>query len=312
VSSRHLLAACAAELVGTALLVGLGLSVVIVDIAPGGPLASVLGSLAARRALTGGLFGAVGMGVTLSPVGKISGAHLNPAVSLAFWREGSLPGPALVGYVLAQLTGGVLGALPLLAWGSLGRQVDYGATVPGPAGVGAAFLGETLTTFVLVATLLIFVGHPRLRPFTPTTLPPMYAVMVWLEAAYSGTSTNPARSLGPAVVSGQWHAEWVYWTAPLVGSLLAVSARHLAPWAKELKVDVARLAHFEASGQWVRSRFARSPGRFRRSSAAGRTGCCDPDPAPWAGPAPVPPGCSAGSGRSRRRWAGPGRTTRPP
>jgi aquaporin Z len=250
VGHRHLLAACAAELVGTAVLVGVGLSVVIVASAPHGPLASVLPSLAARRALTGGLFGAVGMTVTLSPVGRVSGAHLNPAVSFAFWCEGTLPGAALLGYVAAQLTGAVLGALPLLAFGSLGQQVAYGATMPGPAGIGPAYLGETLTTFVLVATVVVFVAHPRLRAWTPCTLPPMYGLMVWLEAAYSGTSTNPARSLGPAVVSGQWHAYWLYWAAPLTGSLLAVAARHLVPGLKELEVEVARVAHFEARRPW--------------------------------------------------------------
>jgi len=186
-----------------------------------------------------------GMAIALSPVGKVSGAHLNPVVSLAFWVEGSLPGRAVVAYVASQLVGAVLGAVPLLAFGSWGRSVAYGATVPGSAGLGAAFAGETAATFVLVAGLLLFVGHRRLRPFTALILPPMYAVLVWLEAAYSGTSTNPARSLGPDVVGLAWHAYWLYWAAPLTGAALALLARRSLPCARTLKVDVARLAHFD-------------------------------------------------------------------
>ena len=61
----------------------------------------------------------------------------------------------------------------------------------------------------------------RLRPFTPALFPVLYAVMVYLEAPVSGTSTNPARSLGPAIVSGSWHGWWISWAGPFVGTLAA-------------------------------------------------------------------------------------------
>ncbi|MEW6423070.1 MAG: aquaporin, partial [Deinococcota bacterium] len=92
-----------AELVGTALLVGVGLSIVIVMFGTASPVAAWLPGVGERRFLTGALFGSVGALLALSPVGKVSGAHLNPAVTLAFWLEGKLAGRDAAGYVLAQL-----------------------------------------------------------------------------------------------------------------------------------------------------------------------------------------------------------------
>jgi len=262
-SRRRLLAGCLSELIGTALLVGVGLSIVIVDFAPHGPLAAILPSVPIRRAITGLLFGATGMSIALSRVGKISGAHINPVISLAFWVEGSLPGRAVLPYMASQLLGAVIGAVPLLAWGSWGSSVGYGDTSPGPAGVGAAFAGEAISTFVLVVGVLVFVGHRRLRPFTPAIFPPMYAVLVWLEAAYSGTSTNPARSLGPDVVGLAWHDYWLYWAAPVAGTIVALLARRLLPWVRTLHVDVARVAHFEEH-ELLRPHLGRSELEARR------------------------------------------------
>ncbi len=89
------------EFVGTALLVAVGVSVVILDFGTGSPVARAIPDAGARRALTGFLFGAVGGLIALSPVGKISGAHINPAVTLAFWMRGKMgPGHA-AGYAAA-------------------------------------------------------------------------------------------------------------------------------------------------------------------------------------------------------------------
>jgi aquaporin Z len=242
---RGLLPRCISELVGTALLVAVGLSVVILDFARLGPVASAIPDVAARRGLTGVLFGATGMSIALSRIGKVSGAHINPVVSIAFFAEGALSGPALLTYVAAQLIGAVLGCVPLLAWRAFGAGVSLSATYPGPAGIGAAFVGETAATFVLITALLSFVGHHRLRRFTPFIFPPMYGIMVWLEAAYSGTSTNPARSLGPDVVALDFHAYWLYWVAPVLGTVLGLLARRFLPVLRDLEVSIARVAHFE-------------------------------------------------------------------
>jgi aquaporin Z len=233
------------ELTGTALLVGVGVSMVILNFGAGSPMARWLPDPAARRALTGFLFGAVGALIVVSPVGKCSGAHINPVVTLAFWFHRRLCPRFAAGYIVAQLAGAVLGAWPLLAWGPMGGSVQYGATVPG-AGVGAevALAGEAATTFTLVAGLFFFLSRRELRRFTPLLFPFLYAAMVLVEAPLSGTSTNPARSLGPAVVAGVWHGWWVYWVGPLLGTLLALGMQRLR-WLGRFEVEVAKLFHFD-------------------------------------------------------------------
>jgi aquaporin Z len=178
-------------------------------------------------------------------LGKISGAHINPVVSLSFWLEGKMGGLHAAGYVVAQLLGGILGALPLLAWGAMGASVHFGATLPGNSfGPLEAMAGEVVTTFMLVLLLFIILGHARLRRFTPLLFPFLYAVMVFLEAPVSGTSTNPARSLGPMVVSGDWHSWWVYYAGPVVGALAAVVIRRHR-WLKRFEIEVSKLYHFD-------------------------------------------------------------------
>ena len=132
------------ECIGTALLVAIGLSIVIFNNSDGSPMKSLLPDPGARRALTGFLFGATGCAITLSPVGRISGAHINPIVSFAFRLRKRMFAVHCLGYVLAQLTGAILGALPLLLWGRQGASVGYGNTVPLEGHIPAAFIGETV------------------------------------------------------------------------------------------------------------------------------------------------------------------------
>jgi len=233
-----------AEMAGTALLVLVGLSVVILAFGRGSPVERLLPEAGVRRLLTGFLFGCTGLLIARSPLGKESGAHINPVVTLTFWLMGTLRGRYALGYVAAQLVGAMAGALPLLAWGSLGRSVEFGATVPGDGyGTAAALAGETATTFAMLIGLLFFLRHRKLRELTPDLFPPLYAVMVFLEAPLSGTSTNPARTLGPAVISGAWSGWWVYWVGPLMASLLAVAVYRFSP-LRFVEIEVAKLYHF--------------------------------------------------------------------
>jgi aquaporin Z len=232
-----------AELVGTALLVGVGCSVVIVDFAEGSPVAAVVANQGALRAITGFLFGTVGALIAISHVGKVSGAHINPVVTLAFWLAGRLRAGVALGYVGAQLLGGIVGGMALRAWGVRGASVRLAATVPGPGGPWVATLGEVAATFFLVTGLFLFVGHRRLRAWTPALFPPLYALLVWLEAPLSGASTNPARSLGPGLAAGAMEGWWVYWLGPLLGTLAGVWFLR-APWARRLEVQVAKVFHF--------------------------------------------------------------------
>jgi aquaporin Z len=231
------------ELVGTALLLMAGLSLVILMFGARSPMADILPSLWLRRTITGFLFGIVGALIVLSPVGKESGAHINPAVTAAFWLMGKLDSRVALGYVISQLGGAILGCLPLLAWGSMGRSIAFGATIPGEGyTTHTVLVGEAATTFALITGLCFFIGFRKLRPFTPAMIPFLYALMVPLEAAVSGTSTNPARSLGPAVISGEWQGWWLYWLGPLIGTLLAVLVCSLL--AK--RIEVAKLYYFES------------------------------------------------------------------
>jgi aquaporin Z len=231
------------ELVGTALLVLVGLSLVILMFGDGSPIPDALPSEGWRRLITGFLFGTTGALIALSPVGKRSGAHINPVVTMAFRLMGKLDVRTTLGYVVAQLTGAVLGSLPLLVWGSMGQSVAFGATLPGTGyGTETVLLGEVITTFVMVTGLCLFLGFRGIRPFTPAMFPFLYAVMVYAESPISGTSTNPARSLGPAIVSGQWDGWWIYWVGPIIGSMAAC----LACSALAKRITVAKLYHFDS------------------------------------------------------------------
>jgi aquaporin Z len=231
------------EIVGTALLVLVGLSIVILMFGAGSPMVRVVPNEGARRLITGFLFGTTGALIALSSVGKESGAHINPVVTLGFWLMGKLDSRIALGYVLAQLTGASVGVLPLLGWGSMGRSVAFGATLPGKGyTIWTVVMGEVITTFALISGLCVFLGFRKLRQYTPALFPFLYAIMVYAEAPISGTSTNPARSLGPAILSGEWEGWWVYWAGPLIGMFLAILV--FSFMAK--RIEVAKLYHFES------------------------------------------------------------------
>ena len=232
-----------AELVGTALLVLVGLTVVVLMFGTGGPGAHAIPDEGVRRLITGFLFGSPGALIAISPVGKESGAHINPVVTFGFWMMGKLKSRTAIAYVVAQLAGAALGSVPLLLWGSMGKSVAFGATLPGPGYTTAEVLmGEALTTFLLIAGLCIFLSFRSLRPYTPALFPFLYAIMVYVESPVSGTSTNPARSLGPAIISGEWNGWWIYWAGPLIGVLIGIAAFSFLA----RRIEVAKLYHFES------------------------------------------------------------------
>jgi aquaporin Z len=189
------------------------------------------------------MFGGTGALIAISALGKESGAHINPVVTMAFWLFRKMDSRKAIIYVLAQLAGAVIGTMPLLLWGQLGQSISFGATTPGPGyTVWQALLGEVVTTFTMVSLLAIFLGFRNIRPYTPAIFPLLYAIMVPLEADISGISTNPARSFGPAVVSGQWDAGWIYWVGPFTGALLAcIFCSRLAK-----RITAAKLYHFDS------------------------------------------------------------------
>jgi aquaporin Z len=238
----------AAELAGTALLVFIGLSIVIVMWGQGAPLASLPIPPDARRLLTGFLFGTVGASIAYSPIGRMSGAHINPAMTFAFWLEGKLRWRDASFYVLAQLIGAAFGSIALLVWGAAGASDTWGASMPEH---GVPFLlpiaGEALCTFLLVFLIFVFAAHKITQPFTPLVNPPLFAILTWLEAPLSGASANPARSFGPEVVSRLWEGWWIYWIGPCLGAGLAVLVLR-NDILKHLRPAEARLCHFGHHG----------------------------------------------------------------
>lgn len=190
IQSAHL-EVFAAEFLGTAVLMLVGLSLVILMFGSGSPIVRVVPSEGLRRFF----FGATGALIALSPVGKVSAAHINPVVTLGFRLMGKMQSRLATGYIVSQFVGATVGALPLLLWGSMRRSVAFGSTLPGQGySLEVVLLGEVITTFGLVAGLCVFLGFRKLRPFTPWLFPFLYALMVYVEAPISGTSTNPAES----------------------------------------------------------------------------------------------------------------------
>jgi aquaporin Z len=234
------------EAIGTAILLFAGLSIVIFNWGEGSPVVGLIPSPSLRTVVTGFLFGCVGCLIALSPVGKISGAHINPAVSVAFWLRGKMRTKALIGYIAAQMTGAAIGSIPLLLWRNQGRSIQYGITVPGIAGVWPAFFSEVLATAALITYLYIFIGQKKLRNYTPYGIPVLYSLLNILFAVASGDSTNPARSFGPALISGNFSHYWVYWVAPMTGVVMVTMFFKWRRIHRIYKMEAARISYHES------------------------------------------------------------------
>ncbi|MFN8526711.1 MAG: aquaporin [Chloroflexota bacterium] len=193
---------------------------------PGSPVRQAVDDSFTRRVPMGIAMGLTAVTIVCSPWGQRSGAHLNPAITLTFWRLGKVaPWDALF-YCAAQLVGGALGVV--IAVGLLGPwlsdpAVNYVATVPGPAGTVVALVAETLISFGLM-TVILAVSNSRFAQFTPQCAGALIALYIVTEAPLSGMSMNPARSLGSALFAGTWPSLWVYGVGPLLGMMLAALA----------------------------------------------------------------------------------------
>jgi aquaporin Z len=208
-----------AEAAGTALLVLGALSAVALVLGSASPLDDVLSSESARLLVTGALVGGCVSLIVVSPLGRLSGAHINPAVTLAFRVVGRVSWHDVVGYLVAQLAGALAGAFAFrLLWGSVALSVDGGVTHPTVA-APAAIAIEVGMTALLLTMIFFFVSRERLTRWTPLMLWPVVGVMVWQGSPYTGTSLNPARSAGPAVAFSDFADLWLYLLAPALGAL---------------------------------------------------------------------------------------------
>jgi aquaporin Z len=160
-------------------------------------------------------------------MGAVSGAHLNPAVSIAFALRGNFPWKRVPMYVIAQFAGAVLATLTL--WALIGRHGAAGLTLPGPGiSTVTALLWEALLTVGLVSVILgTASGAQQLGPLAALGVGSYIALAGLWAAPVSGASMNPARSLGPALVLGHWTAWWAYLLGPPVGGIIAVGMAYI-------------------------------------------------------------------------------------
>jgi aquaporin Z len=200
-----------AEAIGTFILVFAGTGAVMVNNISQGAITHIGVSF---------VFGSI-VAALIYALGHISGAHLNPAVTLAFWASGFFSQRRVIPYILAQLLGAIAASALLLT--SLGKVANLGATLPLNGNWWQSFVLETVLTFILMFVILgsgldrrAHIGFAGLA----------IGLTVGVEAAFmgpiTGASMNPARSFGPALVGGIWQHHWVYWVAPILGAQLAV------------------------------------------------------------------------------------------
>lgn len=194
---------------------------------PDSPVPRLLPGIMTRRLLIGVAMGLTAIAIVYSPIGKRSGAHFNPSLTVTYLRLARVAPVDAMFYVVAQFAGAVLGVLVagLLLGPRLGHAaVHYAATLPGPRGAAVAFVAEATISFVLMTVVLVASSRPRLARFTGVFAAGLVATYITLEAPLSGMSMNPARSFGSAVFARELGALWIYFAAPPLGMLLAAEA----------------------------------------------------------------------------------------
>jgi len=191
---------------------------------PASPVTQGIQSADLRRMLMGVGMGSTAVALIFSPLGKQSGAHFNPAVTLTYLRLGKIAPWDAAFYMLFQFVGGINGVLiasvflrNLVAHSA----VNYAVTVPGPNGSAPAFVAELIITFILMTVILTVSNTKRLNRFTGLFAGALVAIYISIEAPISGMSMNPARTFGSALGAHLWTALWIYFTAPPLGMLLA-------------------------------------------------------------------------------------------
>jgi glycerol uptake facilitator-like aquaporin len=200
-----------AELAGTALLVGIGTGSIVLSARAGG---APLGVLALAWFLA-----------VLVPIAlfiHVSGAHLNPVVTVSLAVSGRIAWAEVPGYVVGQLAGAFLGSGVVLA--AFGNGAHLGATVPAAGDVALAFPAELTFTAALVVAVFTLADRGEGPGRWRIALPPIVvAISTYVIGPWTGSSLNPARTLAPAVLSGTFTDLWVYLTAVPLGAVLVAS-----------------------------------------------------------------------------------------
>jgi aquaporin Z len=197
-----------------------------------------------RRVLLGASAGITATALIYSPWGQRSGAHMNPAVTLAFLRLRKITPRHALGYMVAQAVGGVAGVyLVWIAFGAVfgAPPVSFVTTVPRDGAVLAAFIAELSMSALLMLTMLASISSQRFAAYTGLLAGFLIFAFISLEAPLSGTSINPARSLASAVPAHVWVSFWIYLVAPVLGMQLAAGFFILRGAAS--RTSCAKLCH---------------------------------------------------------------------
>ena len=197
----------------------------------GSPVREAIPNGGIRLGLMGLAMGFTAVGIIYSPWGKRSGAHINPAVTLSFWRLGKVNAIDAGFYMLAQFVGGTVGVF--FVWAILGSAfsdapVRFVNTVPGHAGIAIAFVAEVAMACGLMLMILTALSWARLMRLVGLFAGIMLAGYIAFLAPLSGMSINPARTFASAAPAGELRHLWLYFTAPVLGMLLAAEIFRLA------------------------------------------------------------------------------------
>jgi MIP family channel proteins len=199
-----------AEVTGTFMLVVIGPGAAAVNIHTQGAVSHVGVALSFAFVILAGVYA----------LGHISGAHFNPAGTVGFWLSGRFPGPEVIPYVLAQLSGAAAGGLLLRLL--LGNAARAAATVPSVPVSSAFVLEVVLTFFLMLVVMAVATDHRVASPAAGLAVGLTVGFDAMMGGPLTGASMNPARTFGPALATGVWNQHWLYWLAPLLGASLAV------------------------------------------------------------------------------------------
>lgn len=176
-------------------------------------------------------------------IGHISGCHLNPAVTLGLWAGGRHPAAEVLPYIVVQVLGAIAGAFVLLVIASGQPEYEvasglgangFGVHSPGGFSMGSGFLAEVVMTLMFLLIILGATDRRAPAGFAPVAIGLGLALIHLVTIPVTGTSVNPARSTGPALMVGDWALSqlWLFWVAPSIGAL---SAGYLYRWLGDEK-----------------------------------------------------------------------------